>query len=76
MIKIKLKAQVRVEVHTFDPSAQEARTGEFLRVGGQPGLDSEPQASCGYKERCCLKMEQLKFCKLSKNVDFSHISSK
>lgn len=69
------KAQVRVEVHVFDPSAQEART-EFLRVGGQPGLDSEPQVSRGYIERRCLKMKQLKFCKLSKNVDFSYISSK
>jgi hypothetical protein len=35
-------------VHAFNPSTQEAKTGESLWIWGQPGLQSEFQDSQGY----------------------------
>jgi hypothetical protein len=44
-----------VQKHTFDPSTQEAETGELLWVQGQPGLQNELQNNPGYTEKPCLK---------------------
>ena len=40
--------------HAFNPSTQEVEAGGFLRVRGQPGLQSEFQDSLGYTEKPCL----------------------
>ena len=44
-----------VVVHAFDSSTQKAEAGGSLRVGGQPGLQSEYQDSQGYTEKPCLE---------------------
>lgn len=42
-------------MHTFDPSTQEAETGESLKVQGQPTLQSELQDIQDYTEKPCFE---------------------
>jgi hypothetical protein len=46
--------------HAFNPSTWEVEAGGFLRVRGQPGLQSEFQDSQGYTEKPCLEKPKTK----------------
>lgn len=47
-------------VHALNPTTQEAETGGFLWVQGQPGLHKELQENQSYTERLNLKNQTTK----------------